>query len=115
MQKDELLADVQVTTSEGIASIDSGKRELSLGYDAPYVKTGDGRGYQGKSVINHLASVDAGRCGGRCSIRDHHHTTTQGVSTVKKNLAHRILDAFKTRDEDGLKKILDEESSEAAG
>ncbi len=34
---------------------------------------------------------------------------------MKKNLAHRILDAFKTRDEDGLKKILDEESSEAAG
>jgi uncharacterized protein len=111
-QRDELVADLLVTTAYGLAQIDSGKRELSVGYDADYYETGPGRAEQRNIVINHVASVDAGRCGERCSIKDHKHTSTQGATTVKKNLAQRILDAFKTRDEDGLKKLLDEESTE---
>jgi uncharacterized protein len=105
-QKDELVADLLVCTSYGLSQIDSGKREVSVGYDADYFQTGEGRGEQRNIVINHVAGVDAGRCGGRCAIKDHKHTT--GASNVKKTLRQRIQDAFKAKDEEGLKKALDE-------
>lgn len=80
-EDDLLLADVQVTNADAIADVLAGKRELSCGYDAEYVQTGPGQGYQTKIVGNHVALVAKGRCGSRCRITD---SIPQGVTMLKK-------------------------------
>jgi flagellar biosynthesis GTPase FlhF len=109
-QKDEVVANVLVTTNEAIAEIDSGKREVSLGYDADYFQTGEGRGEQRNIIVNHVALVEAGRCGGRCAIRDH---KPKGACNMKKSFKDRLLEAFKSKDEDAIKKIAEEIPEEA--
>ena len=113
-QKDEMVADLLVTTKKGIAEIDLGTREISLGYDADYFQTAPGRGEQRNIIINHGALVDEGRCGSRCSLKDHAHKGEKG-SCMKKSIKDRILDAFKTKDEEGLKKALEETKDEPEG
>jgi hypothetical protein len=58
-----------VTSSEAVAEIDNGVRQLSLGYDADYDMTGPGRGEQRNIIVNHLALVENGRCGGMSNSR----------------------------------------------
>lgn len=70
MNSDLLLADLMICDPGAIAAIDEGKREVSCGYDAQYTETGPGEGRQYGMVGNHLALVDSGRCGQRCSIGD---------------------------------------------
>lgn len=89
-QDDLLVADVLVTTREGIKLINSGKVELSCGYDAKYEKLGPNRGRQHDIVINHAALVDSGRCGSRCSIGDR--------SMAKKNMWDNLMQAFGVKD-----------------
>jgi hypothetical protein len=84
-QRDECVADVFVTTPEAIAELDSGMREVSLGYDADYFETGPGRGDQRNYYINHLALVEAGRCGSRCAFKDH-------AINPKENIMSKIWD-----------------------
>jgi hypothetical protein len=104
-QIDEVVASILITTAQGLAEIDSGKREVSLGYDADYFQTGEGRGEQRNIIVNHNALVDAGRCGARCAIKDHKH---KGACTMRKTFKQRILDAMKSKDEKELEKIADE-------
>lgn len=112
-QKDEMVGDLMVTTRYALAEIDSGKREVSAGYDADYFQTGPGQGEQRNIVGNHVALVDSGRCGPRCAVKDRAH---KEKNCMKKSIKDRILDAFKAKDEEGMKKALeevkDEESSE---
>lgn len=84
-QRDECVADIFVTTPEAITEIDSGMREVSLGYDADYFQTGPGRGDQRNYYINHLALVEAGRCGSRCAFRDN-------AINPKENIMSKIWD-----------------------
>jgi uncharacterized protein len=67
---DVLLADLIITEKALIESVLSGKREVSCGYDADYLPTGDGMGKQTHIVGNHIALVEKGRCGPRCAIGD---------------------------------------------
>src|SRR5215831_13403457 len=67
---DLLIADLLFTTKRGINLVRSGKRAVSVGYDAFYEQTGRGLGRQRNIVANHLALVDEGRCGSRCTILD---------------------------------------------
>jgi hypothetical protein len=67
---DCLVADLLITTRRGIDLVRSGKRALSVGYDAAYEGTSPGRAKQKNIVANHVALVDQGRCGPRCSIVD---------------------------------------------
>ena len=68
---DLLLADILVTTPQMIRLIrEEGKIELSCGYDADYEQISEGQGRQKNIVVNHVALVDNGRCGSRCSIQD---------------------------------------------
>jgi uncharacterized protein len=113
-QKDELVADLVVTTAYGLSQIDNGKREISLGYDADYFKTGDGRGEQRNIIINHGASVDDGRCGERCAVRDHA-CGRKGVPEMKKTWKERVLDAIRNKDEEGAKKALEEVKDDEPG
>lgn len=81
-QQDLLLADLVLNTRRGIDLVRRGKRAISVGYDAHYERTGRGLGRQRNIVANHVAIVDEGRCGSRCTIIDgkpHYWDTTGSV------------------------------------
>lgn len=113
-QKDEMVGDLLVTTREGLADIDSSSREISAGYDADYFQTGEGRGDKRNIIGNHVARVDAGRCGPRCAIKDHKHKPGECHMKNKKSFLDRIMDAVRTKDEDSAKKIIEEMNAEDA-
>lgn len=107
-QQDLMIGDLIVKDKGTIAAILAGKREISLGYDADYVKLGVGKGEQRNIIINHVALVDRGRCGPRCAIGDRisiptpapAKTTDCGchskeTSMTTKTLKARVLDALK--------------------
>lgn len=67
---DKIVGDIMVYDAATIRQIKAGKREVSAGYDADYVRVGPGRGRQVNILGNHVSLVDAGRCGPACAIRD---------------------------------------------
>lgn len=73
VEADLLLGDILVTTTDAIKAVGRGVREISCGYDAEYVAIAPGVGRQIKIQGNHVALVDAGRCGSRVAIRDGDH------------------------------------------
>ena len=81
----------------------AGKVEISLGYDAEYTEVSPGKGVQSNIVINHIALVDKGRCGSRCSIGDSFMTIK--VKKKKLSFADRIRNLVKTGDADEAEKI----------
>lgn len=116
-QGDLLIGDLIIKRPSAIKAVLDGKSEVSLGYDADYVKTGPGKGEQRNLLINHVALVDRGRCGPRCSIGDRIPFPTQKSEPVKttdcgckqetsmkKTFRDRVRDALKAtgliKDED---------------
>jgi hypothetical protein len=67
---DLLFADLIFTSQRGIDAVQNGKRAISVGYNALYEQTAPGLGRQKDIHCNHVALVDEGRCGARCSIMD---------------------------------------------
>lgn len=65
-----MLADALIYCAGTIADIESGKRQVSAGYEANYVRLEAGRGKQTNITGNHLAIVDRGRCGPVCAFGD---------------------------------------------
>lgn len=85
---DLLLGDLLITQAEAIRAVnEEDKREVSMGYDAEYVESGPGEGYQKDIICNHVALVESGRCGARCSIGDHlpQQLRLKGDKKVKTN------------------------------
>lgn len=80
-----VVADLLITDAEAIADVRAGKREVSCGYDAEYQSISPGRGVQRHIVGNHVALVERGRCGPRCSIGDHR------VTAKKQSMAERFI------------------------
>lgn len=70
IESDYLIADLLITDKDTIDAVMSGKVEISLGYDADYTEISVGKGIQTNIFGNHIALVDKGRCGSRCSIGD---------------------------------------------
>ena len=109
-ESDLLMADLLICDHEMIQLVLDGKEEVSCGYDADYVQTAVGRGKQVDIVGNHLAIVEAGRCGGRCSIKDHAETG-EGVGLMKRfgKFADTLKKSFRDAggDEKELQKALD--------
>lgn len=68
--KDYIVADLLVTDAAAIRAVMEGKREVSAGYAAEYEQISKGRGRQHSMLGNHVALVDAARCGATCSIGD---------------------------------------------
>lgn len=68
---DLLIGDIMITEPKAIQDVLSGKVEVSCGYDAEYEELQPGVGRQRNIIYNHLALVDRGRCGPRCSIGDY--------------------------------------------
>lgn len=116
-QADLLIVDMLITDEEGIRVIRTGEiREVSCGYEADYDELGPGEGKQYNLRLgNHIALVEAGRCGSRCAISDHQ--TVKGAEKMKTKdrvaLARRrvqikanIRAAFKAKDETMLEENL---------
>lgn len=82
-----MVGDLLITDKDAIQDVRQDKREVSLGYDADYRKTGPGRGVQADILGNHVALVDRGRCGPRCAIHDHE---TQPTSRKENNMGATV-------------------------
>jgi len=67
---DCIVADLLIKDAGAIRAVQSGKREVSCGYDADYEQDAPGHAKQFNFIGNHVALVDRGRCGARCSIGD---------------------------------------------
>lgn len=87
--KDDLIADILITDSFAISLVKSGVRGLSCGYEAEYVETGEGKGFQKDILGNHLALVEEGRAGSAYAINDH-----KGVFKMSKKLGEKIKSMF---------------------
>lgn len=96
-----LYADLLIQDKNAIQDVREGKREVSAGYDAHYEQIKPGEGRQHYIVGNHVALVDKGRCGPRCSIGD-------SIGDKKMTKVNRpawfdaIMQAHKTNDEERL-------------
>src|SRR5574343_375627 len=77
-KSDLLIADLIIRDPAAIADIRAGKREVSMGYDADYEEVSPGVGRQLNLLANHVALVEAGRCGPRCAIKDANTFSTKG-------------------------------------
>lgn len=108
---DVLLADLIISNKELIESILSGKREISLGYDADYTQTAPGVGRQTNILGNHIALVEKGRCGPRCAIGDQEYqpqlekekampTPTKRVRVVTGGAKRVTLDSLRQKVKD---------------
>ena len=111
-----LIADLLITDKAMIEAVLEGKVEVSCGYDADYEEDAPGRGRQVGILGNHVAIVEAGRCGPRCAIRDSARKSSGGTTVAKKTLTFdsvtkSILKRFRDGDksEEALKKVVDEE------
>jgi uncharacterized protein len=100
---DTLLADLLVTNRGAIEDINSGKLELSLGYDADYDQLAPGRGRQKNIIVNHCAIVDSGRCGSRCAIGD-----SKTVKEKRMTWLDKLRAALKKSDVAAATAVLDE-------
>jgi hypothetical protein len=116
-QSDLLIVDFLITTPEGIELVRTGKREVSVGYTADYEETGPGEGRQYNMIANHVALVDAGRCGSRCAIGDNDsQVNLTGDSEMKtknaKKWYDRALDSLRkaiaSKDAEQIEKAMDE-------
>ncbi|MCU4333808.1 DUF2213 domain-containing protein [Acinetobacter pittii] len=104
---DYLMADILVTDKETIQKVLDGKVEISLGYDADYTETSKGKGLQSNIRVNHIALVEKGRCGSRCSIGDSFMSTKtkkepwyKELLGIKRTVDQAIEAAEKTSDSD---------------
>jgi hypothetical protein len=82
-ESDLLLADLVIYDEALINEVQSGKREVSCGYDVEYVDNGDGTYSQQQIRGNHVAVVSSGRAGNRVAIKD---SKTEG----DKKMANKI-------------------------
>jgi hypothetical protein len=104
-QKDLLLADMILKDADAIAAVRDGKREVSCGYDFDVVELSPGRVRQTNIIGNHVALVEQGRCGPRCSIGDRKMT--------KRTLWDRVSTALKAKDEEALKEAIEGKAEDA--
>lgn len=105
-QSDLFLADILVKDANAIKLVQEGKVELSCGYNADYETLEPGLGKQRNIIINHVALVEAGRCGTRCSIGDEDVMRTRDEKTTSP--LQRGLDALNRIRTNYKKKTLDE-------
>ncbi len=114
---DLMIADLVITDPAGIAYVNKDLPEVSAGYEAEYLQTEPGRGLQREIVGNHVALVERGRAGPRCSIQDKEMTDMTTKTKDKASLLARLLKAIKVGDADEIKATMadaEEEETEEA-
>lgn len=102
-EADFLIADLLITDQDAIDAVMGEKVEISLGYDADYVEISPGKGVQRNIFGNHVALVDKGRCGSRCSIGDSF--MSDKTKNKKISFADRIRNLVKTKDAEEAEKL----------
>jgi len=107
IENDLLIADLVITDAKAIEYVNKSLPEVSAGYEAAYEQTEPGRGVQRDIVGNHVALVERGRAGPRCSIKD------EEPKMKKRSFWDRIMTAVKAKDADAVKEEL--ESMDADG
>lgn len=126
---DYVLANLIIKDKSAIRDIESGKTELSAGYEAEYIRdpgvTEDGTEYeyiQRNIKINHVALVDRARAGPQAKLFDHHHQehstmpaiTLDGrtVEVADASTATLITDIFDRKDKEIQRLTSDMEKTE---
>ena len=108
---DCLLADLLITRRKAIDAVRSGKRGVSLGYNAEYTQTAPGRGLQKPVSANHVAMTNSPRCGPRCSIGDSTMTkkiVRTSTAASRDSFLARMRKAFMTKDADEFEAALED-------
>ncbi len=108
-----LIADLLIKDKSAIDMVKKGLREVSCGYDADYEQVAAGKGVQRNIVGNHVALVDKGRCGSRCSIGDKEKVmptknTTADKKAKRVSFADRLRRAFMSKDAEAAEKLAKE-------
>lgn len=111
LEDDLLLADLLITSADAIAYVNEQLPELSAGYEADYEQTEPGRGLQRSIVGNHVALVERGRAGPRCSIQDGAPTMAKKLSFIDR-LRALLKDAEAEEKKEELKEEAKAEESE---
>jgi hypothetical protein len=86
-----LVADLLICAKSAIDAIESGKRQISCGYNAIYDQIIPGRARQFNIRFNHVALVDEGRCGPLCAIGDHGSSAIRQANDVNKRIRKHIM------------------------
>lgn len=92
LQDDLLIADLVITDKAAIKYVNEKLPEVSAGYEAAYEQSDPGRGLQRDIVGNHVALVERGRAGPRCSIQD------KEPIMPKRTFWDRLMTAVKAKD-----------------
>ncbi len=95
---DCIIMDLMITDPEAIKLVRNKELiEISLGYDAQIEQIKPGYARQFGFIGNHIALVDEGRCGPRCSISDRKYSTNRGVRDMatKTKAQRKYQDALK--------------------
>jgi hypothetical protein len=87
-------------------------REISCGYDAEYVQVEPGIAYQRQIIGNHVALVERGRAGPRCSIQDEETMPQSKPKTGMSALFAKMIRAMRTGDQALLARVADEAAEE---
>ena len=111
---DLLIADLVITDKAAIEYVNKTLPEVSAGYEAVYQQTDAGRGVQRDIVGNHVALVERGRAGPRCSIQDKEPTMSK-TTPKKRTWIDRLRTAFKANDEAAMEEALAEAKDGADG
>lgn len=90
IEDDLLLADLLITDAQGIEAVRGKLREVSCGYDADYEQVSAGVGLQTNIIGNHVALVERGRAGARCSIRDKEIETMKTKTKAKTSFMDKL-------------------------
>ncbi|CCW31064.1 putative phage head protein/prohead protease [Xenorhabdus nematophila F1] len=107
-QSDLMLADLIIKDTDAMAAIDDGFDEVSCGYDTEYQQTVAGKATQHQIRGNHVALVQDGRAGSRCSIGD-------SMSTNIQKWYQRLRRAHKTKDSAAMEEALNSAPESVTG
>lgn len=110
-EPDLLLADFLIKDAHAIRTAKS-MREVSCGYDADYEQNTPGQAYQRNIIGNHVALVERGRAGPRCSIQDEE--IMSKPTKTPTGLVARLLLAIRSGDTAMQKRVADEAEAEEA-
>jgi uncharacterized protein len=108
VEDDVMLVDVVIYDPDAIELVRTKRKtQVSCGYDAEYEDLGNGRGVQRNIVGNHLALVDAGRCGPLCSVRDDNRrvkgvTAMTAMTDMRSTIRDLLFRASRVKDAEEL-------------
>ena len=89
-----LIADLHIHDGDLIRAVQSGKREISCGYECEYTDNGDGTYSQKNIRGNHVAVVEHGRAGKRAAILDSNKKKQAETPPERKSMKKSIWNLF---------------------